>query len=89
MKILKYVNANAIFIQARCIVFICSSLSLLQPLKWELKQQPGMSPPRGGFNADDPNQQIVADDIFDEYGGESFMPCIKFTALVFSHFLRM
>lgn len=40
-----------------------------EPLKWELKQQPGMSPPRGGFNPDDPNQQIVADDIFDEYGG--------------------
>ncbi|XP_047972536.1 uncharacterized zinc finger CCHC domain-containing protein At4g19190 [Salvia hispanica] len=40
-----------------------------EPLKWELKQQPGMSPPRGGFNPDDPNQQIVAEDIFDEYGG--------------------
>lgn len=40
-----------------------------EPLKWELKQKPGMSPPRGGFNLDDPNQQIVAEDIFDEYGG--------------------
>ncbi|XP_057478706.1 uncharacterized zinc finger CCHC domain-containing protein At4g19190 [Actinidia eriantha] len=40
-----------------------------EPLKWELKQKPGMSPPRGGFNQDDPNQQIVAEDIFDEYGG--------------------
>lgn len=43
---------------------------VLQPLKWELKQKPGMSPPRGGFNPDDPNQQIVAEDIFDEYGGK-------------------
>ncbi|KAH6792223.1 zinc knuckle family protein [Perilla frutescens var. hirtella] len=40
-----------------------------EPLKWELKQKPGMSPPHGGFDLDDPNQQIVADDIFDEYGG--------------------
>ncbi|WOK94986.1 hypothetical protein Cni_G03691 [Canna indica] len=40
-----------------------------EPLKWELKQKPGMSPPRGGFKPDDPNQQIVAEDIFDEYGG--------------------
>ncbi|KAK1612060.1 hypothetical protein QYE76_035733 [Lolium multiflorum] len=40
-----------------------------EPLKWELKQKPGMSPPRGGYNPDDPNQQIVAEDIFDEYGG--------------------
>ncbi|XP_031392924.1 uncharacterized zinc finger CCHC domain-containing protein At4g19190 [Punica granatum] len=40
-----------------------------EPLKWELKQRPGMSPPRGGFDPDDPNQQIVAEDIFDEYGG--------------------
>lgn len=38
-------------------------------MKWELKQKPGMSPPRGGFDPDDPNQQIVAEDIFDEYGG--------------------
>ena len=45
---------------------------VLQPLKWELKQKPGMSPPRGGFDQDDPNQQIVAEDIFDEYGGRSF-----------------
>lgn len=45
----------------------------LQPLKWELKQKPGMSPPHGGFNPDDPNQQIVAEDIFDEYGGEIFV----------------
>lgn len=40
-----------------------------EPLKWELKQKPGLSPPRGGFRANDPNQQIVAEDIFDEYGG--------------------
>ncbi|CAA2992746.1 uncharacterized zinc finger CCHC domain-containing protein At4g19190-like [Olea europaea var. sylvestris] len=40
-----------------------------EPLKWELKQKPGMSPPHGGFNPEDPNQQIVAEDIFDEYGG--------------------
>lgn len=40
-----------------------------EPLKWELKQKPGMSPPRGEFRPDDPNQQIVAEDIFDEYGG--------------------
>ena len=44
-----------------------------QPLKWELKQKPGISPPRGGFRPDDPNQQIVAEeDIFDEYGGIYF-----------------
>ncbi|KAK9137823.1 hypothetical protein Sjap_008417 [Stephania japonica] len=30
----------------------------MEPLKWELKQKPGIS-----------NQQIVAEDIFDEYGG--------------------
>lgn len=40
-----------------------------EPLNWELKQKPGMSPPRGGFQPDDPNQQIVAEEIFDEYGG--------------------
>ncbi|KAH9321190.1 hypothetical protein KI387_015829 [Taxus chinensis] len=41
-----------------------------EPLKWELKQQPGgISPPRGGFKLDDPNQQIIPEDIFDEYGG--------------------
>ncbi|KAL6505227.1 hypothetical protein OROGR_025044 [Orobanche gracilis] len=41
----------------------------MQPPKWELKQKPGISPPRRGFKPDDPNQQIVAaDDIFDEYG---------------------
>ncbi|CAA7395563.1 unnamed protein product [Spirodela intermedia] len=41
-----------------------------EALRWELKQKPGLSPPRGGFDPDDPNQQIVAgDDIFDEYGG--------------------
>ncbi|KAG9139983.1 hypothetical protein Leryth_010506 [Lithospermum erythrorhizon] len=45
------------------------SLFILQPLKWELKQKPGLSPPRGGFDFDDANQQIVAEDIFDEYGG--------------------
>ena len=42
----------------------------LQPLKWELKQKPGLSPPHGGFDPEDPNQQTVAEDIFDEYGGE-------------------
>ncbi|CAH9095190.1 unnamed protein product [Cuscuta europaea] len=41
----------------------------IEPLKWELKHKPGLSPPRGGFRPDDPNQQIVAEDIFDEYGG--------------------
>ncbi|KAL3689249.1 hypothetical protein R1sor_015558 [Riccia sorocarpa] len=42
-----------------------------EPLKWELKQQPGgLSPARGGFKPDDPNQQIIPDeDIYDEYGG--------------------
>ncbi|KAG0621093.1 hypothetical protein M758_4G268500 [Ceratodon purpureus] len=42
-----------------------------EPFKWELKNQPGaMSPARGGFRPDDPNQQILADeDIYDEYGG--------------------
>ncbi|BBN12442.1 CBF1 interacting corepressor [Marchantia polymorpha subsp. ruderalis] len=42
-----------------------------EPLKWELKQQPGgLSPARGGFRPDDPNQQIIPDeDIYDEYGG--------------------
>ena len=44
--------------------------NFLQPLKWELKQKPGLSTPRGGFDPEDPNQQIVAEDIFDEYGGE-------------------
>ncbi|CAN1143922.1 Uncharacterized zinc finger CCHC domain-containing protein At4g19190 [Linum perenne] len=48
---------------------IMAQMEPAEPLKWELKQQPGMSPPRGGFNPDDPNQQIVAEDIFDEYGG--------------------
>lgn len=43
---------------------------MVQPLKWELKQKPGISPPRGGFKSDDPNQQIVAEEIFDEYGGD-------------------
>lgn len=41
-----------------------------EPLKWELKRRPGgLSPPRGGYRKDDPNQQIVAEDIYDEYGG--------------------
>lgn len=55
--------------------------NFLQPLKWELKQKPGLSPPRGGFNLDDPNQQIVAEDIFDEYGGEflNFLKVFIFT----------
>ena len=52
---------------------------LCQPLKWELKQKPGMSPPRGGYNPDDPNQQIVAEDIFDEYGGITSKTWIKHT----------
>ena len=56
------------------IIFIVVTLAafwfLLQPLKWELKQKPGISPPRGGFKPDDPNQQIVSEDIFDEYGGK-------------------
>ncbi|CAM6091045.1 unnamed protein product [Calypogeia fissa] len=41
---------------------------------WELKQKPGgLSPARGGFKPDDPNQQIIPDeDIYDEYGG--FLP---------------
>lgn len=63
-------------------------LSLLQPLKWELKQKPGMSPPRGGFEPDDPNQQIVAEDIFDEYGGEALCPYMNVTALVFLIFIK-
>lgn len=48
---------------------ILAQTDLSEPLKWELKQRPGLSPPRGGFDPDDPNQQIVAEDIFDEYGG--------------------
>eukprot|EP00850_Spirogloea_muscicola_P018899 SM000178S03464 [mRNA] locus=s178:227964:230883:+ [translate_table: standard] len=42
-----------------------------EPLRWELKVAPGsLSPARGGFLPDDPNQQILASDqIFDEYGG--------------------
>ncbi|XP_073030317.1 uncharacterized zinc finger CCHC domain-containing protein At4g19190-like [Primulina eburnea] len=48
---------------------IIAQTEFSEPLKWELKQKPGMSPPHGGFNPDDPNQQIVAEDIFDEYGG--------------------
>ncbi|KAM3213103.1 hypothetical protein ACQJBY_065862 [Aegilops geniculata] len=51
-----------------------------EPLKWELKQKPGMSPPRGGYNPDDPNQQIVAEEIFDEYGG--FLGDIDIPALL-------
>lgn len=46
-------------------------------MKWELKQKPGMSPPRGGYNPDDPNQQIVAEEIFDEYGGITSEAWIK------------
>lgn len=51
-----------------------------EPLKWELKQKPGMSPPRGGFRPDDPNQQIVADhdEIFDEYGGITIFISVSF-----------
>ncbi|KAI5077446.1 hypothetical protein GOP47_0007270 [Adiantum capillus-veneris] len=42
-----------------------------EPLKWELKHKPGgLSPPRGGFRKDDPNQQIIPEDIYDEYGGD-------------------
>ena len=36
-----------------------------------------MSPPRGGYNPDDPNQQIVAEEIFDEYGGITSEAWIK------------
>lgn len=51
----------------------CYYSSLFQPLKWELKRKPGnFSPPRGGFKPDDPNQQIVAEEIFDEYGGKTY-----------------
>lgn len=50
----------------------------MQPLKWELKQKPGLSPPRGGFRADDPNQQIVAEDIFDEYGGDIIVASMNY-----------
>jgi len=44
---------------------------VLYQFQWELKLHPGaMSPARGGFRLDDPNQQIPADeDIYDEYGG--------------------
>ncbi|KAL3498030.1 hypothetical protein ACH5RR_040762 [Cinchona calisaya] len=48
---------------------ILAQTDVSEPLKWELKQKPGLSPPRGGYGVDDPNQQIVAEDIFDEYGG--------------------
>ncbi|GLT73899.1 hypothetical protein SLA2020_457290 [Shorea laevis] len=48
---------------------IIAQIDPTEPLKWELKQKPGLSPPRGGFKPDDPNQQIVAEEIFDEYGG--------------------
>ncbi|KNA09786.1 hypothetical protein SOVF_150380 [Spinacia oleracea] len=48
---------------------IMAQMDPSEPLKWELKQRPGISPPRGGFQPDDPNQQIVPEDIFDEYGG--------------------
>ncbi|CAM8964982.1 unnamed protein product [Rhodiola kirilowii] len=48
---------------------IIAQTDVAEPLKWELKQKPGLSPPRGGYNPDDPNQQIVAEEIFDEYGG--------------------
>ncbi|XVE57293.1 hypothetical protein DITRI_Ditri04bG0079900 [Diplodiscus trichospermus] len=48
---------------------IIAQMDPSEPLKWELKQKPGLSPPHGGFQPDDPNQQIVAEDIFDEYGG--------------------
>ncbi|XP_039030005.1 uncharacterized zinc finger CCHC domain-containing protein At4g19190-like isoform X2 [Hibiscus syriacus] len=48
---------------------IMAQMDPTEPPKWELKQKPGLSPPRGGFRPDDPNQQIVAEDIFDEYGG--------------------
>lgn len=74
-KSVPVVSQNFYFISLHiCMLWTCTSLLIvwffcLQPLKWELKQKPGMSPPRGGFQPDDPNQQIVADDIFDEYGG--------------------
>lgn len=50
---------------------IHAHFSHLQPLKWELKQKPGLSPPCGGYNSDDPTQQIVAEEIFGEYGGKT------------------
>jgi hypothetical protein len=59
----------------------------MQPFQWELKRQPGaMSPARGGFRPDDPNQQILADeDIYDEYGG---MPPYFIQWFQSFHFLR-
>lgn len=52
-------------------------------MKWELKQRPGISPPRGGFQPDDPNQQIVPEDIFDEYGGKELSVQFVNTLLLF------
>lgn len=61
---------------------------VLQPLKWELKQKPGMSPPRGGFNPNDPNQQIVAEDIFDEYGGKfNYCSYIFFSSILLEYIM--
>nr|GFA71853.1 uncharacterized zinc finger CCHC domain-containing protein At4g19190 [Tanacetum cinerariifolium] len=45
------------------------------PLKWELKQKPGMSPPRGGFKPNDTNQQIVVEETFDEHGVGTYLSC--------------
>lgn len=56
---------------------------MVQPLKWELKQKPGISPPRGGFKPDDPNQQIVAEDIFNEYGGDLLLSHAIFTTSIY------
>lgn len=56
---------------------------MVQPLKWELKQKPGISPPRGGFKPDDPNQQIVAEDIFNEYGGDLLLSRAIFTTSIY------
>jgi len=59
----------------------------MQQFQWELKLHPGaMSPARGGFRLDDPNQQIPADeDIYDEYGG---MPPYFIQWFQSFHFLR-
>lgn len=64
-------------------------MSHVQPFKWELKNQPGaMSPARGGFRPDDPNQQILADeDIYDEYGGELPSPFV-FINVIYTTFIR-
>ncbi|GJM97484.1 hypothetical protein PR202_ga14414 [Eleusine coracana subsp. coracana] len=44
-------------------------LRVLSAFEVGTQAKASMSPPRGGFDPDDPNQQIVAEEIFDEYGG--------------------